>query len=152
MDDGAPLPDCGSLYADLTVVVDRLLAAMATPAARDAVAGLLGDSGADLAGGDPAGPDLAGAERARAALALCERAGVLTALDRAVARGELRSRPDPQLVQAVLVGTVFAALFLVRFDPADLPARLAHVVQSACAGEGGSDLGRVAAQIVVPAW
>jgi hypothetical protein len=145
MNEGVPLPDSGSLYADLTVVVNRLLEAMATPAARDALAELLGDSGADLAG----------AERARAALADRERADVLTALDRAVARGELRSRPDPQLVHAVLLGTVFAALFLVRFDPADLPARLAHVVRAAVAsgaGEGDQDLGRVDPQIVVPAW
>jgi hypothetical protein len=60
-----------------------------------------------------------------------ERACVLEVLDRAVERGELAVRPDPQLVHALLLGPVFAALFLMKLDPADLPDRLAAVVGGA---------------------
>src|SRR5688572_27840609 len=130
-DGAAAFPDRGSLHADLVAVVDRLVEAEGTPAARQAVCAALDGAGA------------AAPLELPTVLAVGERAAVLAALDRAVQRREVATRPDPQLVHAILVGTVFAALFLVRFDPADLPARLARVVQAAFAAERVPDFGRV---------
>jgi AcrR family transcriptional regulator len=142
--DATPLPDAGSLHADLLALVARLLDAFGAPAARQAVPGLLADVRAD--------PALA--ERFRTALVARERASVLAVLDRAVARGEVATRPDPQLVHALLLGPVFAAVFLVKLDPADLPMRLATVLADAFTAAappvpvGAS--GRVAPGFVVP--
>jgi AcrR family transcriptional regulator len=143
--DDAPLPDAGSLHADLVALVDRLLEAFGAPAARQAIPGLLSDVRAD--------PGLA--ERFRTALVARERPNILAVLDRAVARGEMAARPDPQLVHALLLGPVFAALFLVKLDPADLPPRLAAVLAGAFVAEpvpGVSvpDSGRVVPDFVAP--
>ena len=52
-------------------------------------------------------------------------------LDRAVTRGELPARPDPDLVHATLLGTVFTWLFVLGKRPdGDLPARIAALVAS----------------------
>ncbi|WTX00878.1 TetR/AcrR family transcriptional regulator C-terminal ligand-binding domain-containing protein (plasmid) [Streptomycetaceae bacterium NBC_01309] len=51
-----------------------------------------------------------------------QRRTVTEILDRAVARGELTTRPGPAILNALLVGPVFAWLFLLSESPDRGPA------------------------------
>ncbi|MCX4638346.1 TetR/AcrR family transcriptional regulator C-terminal ligand-binding domain-containing protein [Streptomyces sp. P9-2B-2] len=54
-------------------------------------------------------------------------------LDRATARGELTTRPDPATLNALLVGPVFAWLFLLSESPDQLPALTATLLDATLA-------------------
>lgn len=105
-----PPPDAGSLRADLAAVC-RTIAAQLGSAPGDVLAGLLADIYADPALGD----------RFAETFLERERLVVAAVLDRAVARGELARVPDPAVVQALLVGPVFAWLLILTGDPGKMP-------------------------------
>ncbi|MER6002229.1 TetR/AcrR family transcriptional regulator [Nonomuraea angiospora] len=102
-------PDTGSLATDLAAVTHVIATTLSTPPP-GVVPGLLADVHAD--------------EGMAAAFAgtfvRAERECVTEVLDRAVARGELPCRPDPARVHAMLLGSIFAWLFLLLEDPARL--------------------------------
>jgi AcrR family transcriptional regulator len=109
--------DQGTLAADLRVLIERIVALLSAPAARQALPGLLADLRRD--------PSLA--ERFQASFIEAEKQLVRALLDRAVRRGELAKEPDPADVHAQLLGTVFAWLYLLAAEP---PADLADRVRS----------------------
>ncbi|MEQ4718850.1 TetR/AcrR family transcriptional regulator [Nonomuraea sp. B19D2] len=102
-------PDAGSLAADLAAVTRVIVTSLATPPP-GVVPGLLADVHAD--GGMAA--MFAGT------FVKAERDCVTEVLDRAVGRGELACRPDPARVHAMLLGPIFAWLFLLFEDRARL--------------------------------
>jgi AcrR family transcriptional regulator len=102
-----PPADAGSLRADLTAILDDLIARMADPLTRQALPGLIADLRAD--------PGLL--ERFKTTFVARERECLATVLDRAVARGELPTRPDLELVHALLVGPVYAGLSILDTPP-----------------------------------
>ncbi|GAA0933745.1 TetR/AcrR family transcriptional regulator [Nonomuraea longicatena] len=103
-------PDAGSLRADLAALTREIVASLSGPPA-GLVPGLLADVHAD--------PALAA--RFVSTFVGAERACVSEVLDRAVARGELAHRPDAAVTHALLLGPIFAWLFLLLEDPARLP-------------------------------
>lgn len=107
----AVAPDRGSLRADLAAVLAEIAEAMASPPP-GTVPGLLADIHADPALQDRFDEKYLGAQRQT----------LKEILDRATARGELTSRPDPATLNALLVGPVFAWLFLLSESPDQLPA------------------------------
>ncbi|MFC4124639.1 TetR/AcrR family transcriptional regulator [Nocardia rhizosphaerae] len=114
--------DTGSLTGDLRALTEQIAAQIVGPGP-DNLTGLLADIRAD--------PAL----RARFATTYLtvERGIIGTVLDRAIARGELASRPDPALVHALLLGPLIA--WLVVLD--EFPARateLAHLVGEIAGG------------------
>ena len=102
-----PLPDAGSLRADLAAILDDLIARMTEPIARRTLPGLVADLRAD--------PGLL--ERFKATFVARERECLAVVLDRAVARGELAVRPDLEVVHALLVGPVYAGLSILDTPP-----------------------------------
>ncbi|MEV6277856.1 TetR/AcrR family transcriptional regulator [Nocardia sp. NPDC051832] len=102
-----PPADTGSLAGDLTALTEQIATQVVGPGG-DTLSGLLADIRAD--------PEL----RARFAqtFLMVERGVIATVLDRAVARGELAARPDPAIVQALLLGPLFAWLVVLDEDPA----------------------------------
>jgi len=109
-------PDRGSLGADLHALAGRIVELLGASPARHALPGLLSDLRAD--------PALA--RRFRSLFVVPERRLVAELLDRAVARGELTTRPDPAGIHAQLLGTAFAWTFLItRRPPRDLTGRMA---------------------------
>lgn len=100
-------PDSGSLRGDLSALLDEIVAQLANPAAAAAVPALLSDVTAD--------PGLAARFRQRFIARQQECLAEL--LDRAVARGELPTRPTIDIVHAQLLGPVFAWHFLLRNEP-----------------------------------
>lgn len=65
----------------------------------------------------------------RETLMAAELACVNELLDRAVARRELAERPDPAHVHSLILGSVFAWLFMLRRDPnPDLADELADLI------------------------
>lgn len=118
----APPADTGTLRGDLAALAERIVALLSAPHARPAVPGLLADVAAD--------PALAG--RFASGFVDSERAVLGEILDRAERRGEVAGA-DPAFVHALLLGPVFAYLFLGGGDvpPPDLPARLAAAVAAA---------------------
>ncbi|MFE3453259.1 TetR/AcrR family transcriptional regulator [Nonomuraea sp. NPDC059194] len=112
--------DAGSFSADLAALIDDILATLGNPVALVTVPGLLADVTAD-----------AGlTARFRQTFVERQRDCVKEVLDRAVRRGELGEAPDLDVVHAMLVGPVFAWLFMMgRQDrgafAAELAARLA---------------------------
>ncbi|MEV1172385.1 TetR/AcrR family transcriptional regulator [Nonomuraea sp. NPDC049784] len=98
-------PDAGSLAADLAAVTRVIVTSLAGPPP-GVVPGLLADVHAD--------------EGMTAVFAgtfvQAERDCVTEVLDRAVGRGELAYRPDPARVHAMLLGPIFAWLFLLLED------------------------------------
>jgi len=90
--------DQGTLAEDLRVLVERVVALLSAPAARQALPGLLADLRRD--------PSLA--DRFHASFIDAEKQLVGALLDRAVLRGELVTELDPADVHAQLLGTVFA--------------------------------------------
>jgi AcrR family transcriptional regulator len=97
-------PDTGLLEGDLVALVQAIIDVFRRPAAARAVAGLIEDFSRD--------PELA--RRFRDRFLEPERQWVGEILDRAVERGELGVRPDPDLVHALLLGPVFSWIFLAR--------------------------------------
>ncbi|MBA8957484.1 TetR/AcrR family transcriptional regulator [Actinomadura namibiensis] len=104
-------PDTGSLATDLAAVTRDIVANLATPPP-GVVTGLLADVHADEAM----------AAKFAATFVAAERACVTEILDRAVTRGELPHRPDPAVVHALLLGPIFAWLFLLLENRGTLPA------------------------------
>lgn len=114
-----PPVDQGGLAEDLQVLSERVVALLSTPAAREALPGLLADLRAD--------PPLA--KRFHASFIEADRQLVEVLLKRAVERRELVDQPDPADVHAHLLGTVFAWIFLLGGDPpADLATRVSTSV------------------------
>ncbi|NUW42533.1 TetR/AcrR family transcriptional regulator [Nonomuraea rhodomycinica] len=109
--DLATPPDTGSLATDLAAITRDILAALATPPP-GVVPALLADVHAD--------PAMAAAFARTFVRA--ERDCVTEVLERAVARGELPRLPDPATVHALLLGPIFAWLFLLLEDPGKAPA------------------------------
>ncbi|MEV0334439.1 TetR/AcrR family transcriptional regulator C-terminal ligand-binding domain-containing protein [Nocardia sp. NPDC050717] len=58
---------------------------------------------------------------------------IAAVLDRAIGRGELASRPDPALVQALLLGPLYAWLIVLDEDPARVPELVRVVATTALA-------------------
>lgn len=114
----APL-DQGSLAGDLRVLAEHVIDLLAAPAAREALPGLLADLQRDTLL----------AARFQASFIDAERSLVASLLERAVARGELVTRPDPADVHAQLLGTAFTWILLVADEPPpDLAGRIAAAV------------------------
>ncbi|MER6304684.1 TetR/AcrR family transcriptional regulator [Streptomyces sp. NPDC001657] len=107
----AVAPDRGSLRADLAAVLAEIAHSMAVPP-QGTIPGLLADIHADPALRDRFDQKYLGAQRQT----------LTEILDRATARGELTTRPDPATLNALLVGPVFAWLFLLSESPDQLPA------------------------------
>lgn len=113
-------PDTGSLATDLAAVTRDIVANLATPSPT-VVTGLLADVHADKAI----------AAKFAATFVAAEQTCITEILDRAVTRGELPHRPDPAVVHALLLGPVFAWLFLLLENRETLPAfadRIAAIV------------------------
>ncbi|MFI1104350.1 TetR/AcrR family transcriptional regulator [Streptomyces melanogenes] len=107
----AVAPNHGSLRADLAAVLAEIADSMASPPP-GMIPGLLADVHAD--------PDLR--DRFDAKYLGAQRRTLAEILDRAVARGELATHPDPAILNALLVGPVFAWLYLLSESPDQLPA------------------------------
>jgi AcrR family transcriptional regulator len=99
-----PPADTGSLRGDLHAFTDLLVAGLADPTSRATLAGLVGELHSD--------ETLAG--WFRTTFVAKAQAGIGELLDRAVRRGELHAQPDPELVNALLIGPIFSWLFLQR--------------------------------------
>jgi AcrR family transcriptional regulator len=119
----APPEDTGSLRGDLAALIRRIVASLMRPAAAAAIPGLIAEIEAD--------PRLAA--RFERTFVDREREVVAAVLERAAARGELPGPSDPELAHALLLGTVFAWLHLLRRPPADLAERLAGPLAAAVA-------------------
>ncbi|MFD4999858.1 TetR/AcrR family transcriptional regulator [Streptomyces buecherae] len=115
-------PDHGSLRADLAAVLAEVAEAMAAPPP-GTVPGLLADIHADPALHDRFTERYLGAQRRT----------LTEILDHATARGELTTRPDPAVLNALLVGPAFAWLFLLSESPAELPALNSALLDAAVA-------------------
>ncbi|MBC3990786.1 TetR/AcrR family transcriptional regulator [Streptomyces sp. AC563] len=115
-------PDRGSLRADLAAVLAEVAEAMAAPPP-GTVPGLLADIHADPALHDRFTERYLGAQRRT----------LTEILDHATARGELTTRPDPAVLNALLVGPAFAWLFLLSESPAELPALTSALLDAAVA-------------------
>lgn len=114
------LPDTGSLAGDLTVAATELFTAFTRPAAAAAIPALFADAM------NKDGPSA----RLRSAIIASGQADFHALLDRAVARGEVAgSRADADGVHVTLLGTIFAWLFLLQWEPDPaLPRRVAEQV------------------------
>nr|CRI73791.1 transcriptional regulator, TetR family [Streptomyces conglobatus] len=123
----AVAPDRGSLRADLAAVLTEVADGMATPP-QGTVPGLLADIHADPALRDRFNEKYLGAQRRT----------LTEILDRATARGELTTRPDPAALNALLVGPVFAWLFLLSESPDRLPALTSALLDAALALAGAA--------------
>ncbi|MET3984835.1 TetR/AcrR family transcriptional regulator [Streptomyces sp. PvR034] len=120
-----PLEDTGTLRGDLTALAALILGIFSDPVAAAATPGLLAEVKQQ--------PEIAA--RFQATFIAEERALVTQLLERAVARGELAALPDPALVHAAVLGTVFAWVFLLEHPPApDLAPRIAAMAMAACGG------------------
>ncbi|MFC9898053.1 TetR/AcrR family transcriptional regulator [Nocardia sp. NPDC127579] len=115
LDESAPA-DSGSLRGDLCALTEEI-AAQVSASGPDTLHGLLADIRAD--------PALN--ERFATTYLSVERGIIATLLDRAVERGELARRPDPGVVQALLLGPLYAWLIVLDDDPERAPA-LAQLV------------------------
>ena len=116
-----PPEDTGSLRDDLERQLTAFAQAVSEPVARRAFPGLIADLTADSS--------LA----ARFASTVTEpvQARLASMLDRAVARGELRARPDVPMVHSLLVGPLMAHLLLpLGTEPEGFVSRIVAVVVS----------------------
>lgn len=118
----AVAPDHGSLSADLAAVLAEIADSMTTPP-QGTIPGLLADIHAD-----PALRDRFDRKYLEA-----QRRTLTEILDRAAARGELTTRPDPAALNALLVGPVFAWLFLLSESPEQLPVLTSALLDAALA-------------------
>ncbi|MDG9720647.1 TetR-like C-terminal domain-containing protein [Streptomyces sp. DH24] len=123
----AVAPDRGSLRADLAAVLAEVADSMAA-APQGTVPGLLADIHADPALRDRFDAKYLGPQRRT----------ITEILDRAVARGELTTRADPAALNALLVGPVFAWLFLLSESPDQLPTLTSALLDAALALSGPS--------------
>lgn len=111
--------DTGSLRDDVAAALADTLGRLSTPAVLAAAPLFI----AELADN----PKLA--THFRETLMAAELACVNELLDRAVARRELAERPDPAHVHSLVLGSVFAWLFMLRRDPnPDLADELADLI------------------------
>jgi AcrR family transcriptional regulator len=101
-----PAIDTGSLRGDLALLGERIVADLMPPTTRAALPGLL----ADLA------RDSQLREHFHRTFIASERALIADLLERAHDRGELAAAADADLVHALLLGSIFASIFLL-----DLP-------------------------------
>ncbi|WP_280382532.1 TetR/AcrR family transcriptional regulator [Nocardia wallacei] len=101
-----PPADTGSLAGDITALTTQFGERL-TRTAAEVLAGLLADIHADPALGD----------RFTETYLAVERSIVTVLLDRAVARGELPTRPDPALVHTLLLGPLFAWQVMLDENP-----------------------------------
>lgn len=115
-------PDRGSLRADLAAVAAEIAENMAAPPS-GTIPGLLADIHADPALHARFDAKYLGAQRRTLA----------AVVDRAHERGEIAARPDPAVLNALLVGPVFAWLFLLSESPDRLPALTAGILEAALA-------------------
>ncbi|MBO8188908.1 TetR/AcrR family transcriptional regulator [Streptomyces spirodelae] len=127
----AAAPDCGSLRADLAAVLAEIADSMASPP-QGTVPGLLADIHADPALRD----------RFDEKYLEIQRRTLTEILDRATARGELTIRPDPVALNALLVGPVFAWLFLLSESPDRLPALTSALLDATLALTGAPGPGQ----------
>ncbi|GAB2648641.1 TetR/AcrR family transcriptional regulator [Kribbella swartbergensis] len=125
----AVAPDRGSLRADLAAVLSEIADSMVAPPP-GAVPGLLADVHAD--------PALL--DRFDAKYLVAQRRTLTEILDRAAARGELATRPDPAVLNALLVGPVFAWLFLLSEHPDQLPALTSALLDAVLALTGSKQV------------
>jgi hypothetical protein len=125
----AVAPDRGSLRADLAAVLAEIAGSMASPPP-GTIPGLLADIHADPALLDRFDTKYLGAQRRT----------LTEILDRAAARGELTTRSDPAILNALLVGPIFAWLFLLSESPDQLPALNSALLESALALTGPGPL------------
>lgn len=119
--------DTGSFTTDLAALIDDILATLGNPVALVTVPGLLADITADA--GLTATFRQTFMER--------QRDCVKEVLNRAVRRGELDEAPELDLVHAMLVGPVFAWLFLIgRQERGAFAGELASRLTAALTREG----------------
>ncbi|MFG2986126.1 TetR/AcrR family transcriptional regulator [Streptomyces sp. NPDC048258] len=116
-------PDTGSLRGDLVALVREIVDHLTNPAAAAAIPGLMGDLSSS--------PELAA--RFQDILVTRQQLGIEHLLDRAVARGELRTAPDVSLVHALVSGPVFAVIYVQNRSPEGLPEQLGTVIHAALA-------------------
>ncbi len=125
-------PDTGALRTDLAGLIGDIINTLSNPVAAAAVPGLLADITADPAM----------TARFQQSFIALERKYLVEVLNRAAARGELPNPPDPDLVHALLLGAVFARLFLLGHDVDNLADQLAGLVTAALtASPDGSSSG-----------
>jgi AcrR family transcriptional regulator len=119
--------DTGSLRGDLTQLIAVIVASLNGPVTAAALPGLFSDVAADSAL----------AARFAETFIAAEQAHIAEVLDRAVRRGELAHQPELDLVHALLLGPVFAWLFMMRKRAGrNLPAALAGLVTAALTAGG----------------
>jgi len=115
-------PDTGTLRGDLTLLGQRIVTDLASPPVGAALPGLL----ADLAQHPPLRAHF------HDIFIGAERTVIAELLDRARCRGELAEAADADLVHALLLGSIFASLFLLDLSPGDaLGERLAALTATA---------------------
>ncbi|MEU4599796.1 TetR/AcrR family transcriptional regulator [Nocardia sp. NPDC023988] len=102
--------DTGSLRGDL-VALSEQIAAQVVGSGADTLSGLLADVRAD--------PDLR--TRFASTFLAVERAIITTVVDRAIERGEVTHRPDPAVLQALILGPLYAWLIVLDEDSARVP-------------------------------
>ncbi|MGU3292041.1 TetR/AcrR family transcriptional regulator [Williamsia sp. M5A3_1d] len=95
--------DQGNLRDDVVALVERIADVLGAPAVRGALPELLADLRSDPAA----------AERFRVSMIEPERALVAAVIDRARDRGELRDGIDPLDVHALVLGMLFAWIYLI---------------------------------------
>ncbi|MEV0273542.1 TetR/AcrR family transcriptional regulator [Hamadaea sp. NPDC050747] len=103
-----PPPDSGDLRTDLRWLVGGVARSLSSPETRAAVPALIADITAD--------DDIA--DRFLRTFVAEERAYVETILDRAARRGDLRTPADAEVVHSLVLGSIFARIYLLR-RPAD---------------------------------
>ncbi|WP_329384479.1 TetR/AcrR family transcriptional regulator [Streptomyces sp. NBC_01351] len=115
-----PLPDTGTLLGDLTALATLVLGTFSDPVVSAVTPGLLADLKQQ--------PEIAA--RFQETFIAGERTVVVGLLERALERGELAVMPDPAMVHAAVLGTVFAWVFLLAMppDPALAPGVASMVV------------------------
>ncbi|MEV7521666.1 TetR/AcrR family transcriptional regulator [Streptomyces sp. NPDC091371] len=119
-----PLPDTGTLLGDLAGLAGLVLAIFSDPVVLAAAPGMLADLKQQ--------PEIAA--RFQETFIAGERVQVTRLLERAVERGELAVMPDPALVHAAVLGTVFAWVFLLAEPPGPaLAPRIAAMVAAGIA-------------------
>ncbi|MCP2324339.1 AcrR family transcriptional regulator [Hamadaea flava] len=103
-----PPPDSGDLRTDLRWLVGGIARSLSSPETRAALPALLADVTAD--------DDVA--DRFMRTFVAEERAYVETILDQARRRGDLRTPVDAEVVHSLVLGAIFARIYLLR-KPAD---------------------------------
>ena len=116
-----PPPDQGSLRGDMGALLVDVLRSQDNPLARQVIPVLLQELGRDPALG----------QQLEQAFLVREEACIDAVLARAVGRGELPAAPPVHAVHALLMGPVFAWVFVLRRDTAELVNTLGDAVTAA---------------------